>query len=123
MYLSGDVRFYSLSRREPGQPMYVWLSRKIRPGFGAAFEHLQLSISPDPATDILNAGFSISQAGTVNLQILTMDGKPLPGRSVTKTLPAGSYIIPFEVQDLPAGSYLLVLTSGGVHESKVFLRK
>lgn len=123
MFLAGDMRFYSLSRREPGQPMYISLGRKIQKDAGAPVNHLQLNISPNPATDVLNASFATTQAATVNLQIMTIDGHFLPGKSVTETLPAGSYMVPFEVQNLAAGSYVLVFTDGTTRESKVFVIK
>jgi len=105
MYLSGDVRFYSLSRNEPGQPMYITLGKKIG-GNWLNNDDLNLVISPNPAISVVKATFTLTNNHHIQLQLLTIDGKPL--QQIEKAmLPAGTYSYDFNVQHLPGGTYIL----------------
>lgn len=122
---SGDMRFYSLLRREPGQPMFISLGKKssgdsivtvpVKPSAA-------LRVYPNPAKSYVNAAFTLSHVARVNLRILDMQGRVLVSRASSQ-LPAGSYTYGFDVQQLPAGMYVLQLTDGRQYsESKQFVK-
>ncbi len=122
MYLAGDVQFYSLGRREPGQPMYISVSKKIEDNGQQWYANLPITVSPNPATSVVNASFTLGQGCKVTLQITTMEGRPLPNTAATKTLPAGSYNYPFNVEGLAAGSYIITIDGGNTKGSKIFIK-
>jgi uncharacterized protein len=122
MYLSGDVRFYSLSRKEPGQPMYIALSKKI--GDSHIEDQFKLQVSPNPASSIVKATFTLDKTYPVQIQMLSSDGK-LVQQVGKRTLPAGTYSYDFNVQQLPQGTYLLrFILPDGTHKeiSKPFIK-
>ncbi len=120
VFLSGDVQFYSIVRKEPGQPMYISLSRKASDN-ETAMRDFRLNLSPNPAVDLVNVVFTIGQSAKLSLQLIGLDGKILQQIS-PETLPAGSYSFPFSVQGLPAGNYLVKLTTGAITQSKIFVK-
>lgn len=123
MFLSGDVRFYSLSRKEPGHPMYIALSKKADDNLltGAS---LKLALSPNPASNILKVTFTLPKAQPVALQLRTIEGYPL--QRIEKTmLPAGTYSYEFDVHALAAGTYVMQFVPGKEQQkeiSKTFIK-
>jgi uncharacterized protein len=122
VYLSGDVRFYSLGRHEPGQPMYIVLAKSID-ALGLNQQPLALRLSPNPATTIVKTTFTLAKAGKIKIQIASADGKSMQTKIEETLLPAGTYTYPIAVQNLLAGSYLLRISTGdGVNQSKKFIK-
>jgi hypothetical protein len=120
VYLSGYVRFYSIIRKEPGQPMFISLSRTTAGTLiGQDVAGLNLSLSPNPTPDEMRASFTIKNQSKVQLQLFDMNGRPLQ-QSAPETLPAGSYTYSFFVQGLASGSYLVKINAGGTTQSKIF---
>ena len=122
VYLNGDVRFYSILRREPGQPMDIVLARKALPGENPVKdERFQLTSFPNPATTTVKTSFTLPRNSKVQLELLTVQGKPLQ-KVNEKLIPAGSYSYSFNVEALAAGSYIIKITADGKTESKIFVK-
>jgi uncharacterized protein len=122
VYLNGDVRFYSILRREPGQPMDIVLARKALPGENPVNdERFKLTSFPNPATTTVKASFTVPRNSKVQLELLTVQGKPLQ-KVNEKTVLAGTYYYSFNVETLAAGSYIIKITADGKTESKIFVK-
>jgi 5-hydroxyisourate hydrolase-like protein (transthyretin family) len=120
MYLSGNVRFYSLSRHEPGQPMYVVLANAV--GNTRLLIH-DISLSPNPATNVVKATFTLDRTEKIKMQITDANGKITAAKAEEVLLPAGTYTYPVNVQQLSAGSYVLSIFAGDdAVQSKLFIK-
>lgn len=123
MYLAGDVQFFSLSRNEPGQPMYILLSKKVEEGGKSPAGNLQLAISPNPAVTELKASFTLTTSSKVSFTITGVDGKPFMNQANEALLPPGTYSIPINVQRLTNGNYILKITTNtGAMQTKQFIK-
>jgi TPR repeat protein len=121
--LAGDMQFYSMDRKEPGQPMYIMLRRKVEVEGLASGSDLKLSVTPNPATSEVKATFTLPKATKVNLDIMSMDGKPVLKQAGDAVLPAGTYSVPVNVQQLVNGSYTLrITTATGDVQTKIFIK-
>jgi len=83
---------------------------------------LQISVLPNPAVRSIQAKFTLVAAEKISLRILSMRGELVQG-PITQTLPAGSYVLPFDVSSLAAGSYLLVLSTGKQFQQTIFIKQ
>jgi hypothetical protein len=122
MYLSGNVRFYSLSRHEPGQPIYVVLAKAV--GNATLLVHdMKLSLSPNPVTNTVKASFTLDKTEKIKMQITNANGKTTATKIEEVLLPAGTYTYPVNVQQLAAGSYVLSIFAGNnAVQSKLFIK-
>lgn len=122
VYLSGDVRFYSIGRHEPGQPMYIVLAKSV--GDRALAENkMHLNVSPNPATSLLKATFTLAKPDKIKVQIAAIDGQKSETRVEEVLLPAGTYTYPINVRGLLPGNYVLrLITGSGKSESKIFIK-
>lgn len=111
IYLSGEVRFYSLKRREPAQPMYIALSRVLDNTEKSAAGKLAFRLSPNPASAYVKVSFTLAEARKVQLQLISSSGSVLQ-QIPPRLLPAGSYSFNFELQGMPAGSYIIRAQAG-----------
>jgi hypothetical protein len=118
--LSGDMRFYSIKRKEPGQPMFIALSRKTADKLSDNVQ-LQLKVAPNPTSETVKAHFILSQASRVSLQVVDHNGNVVQQLQIG-TLPAGNYIYPQNIKNLPAGSYVLVLYAGNTKQHQLFIK-
>ena len=122
VYLCGDVRFYSLSRKEPGQPVFISLSKKFdNVASLPAAKDFRLSVSPDPALSSINASFTLPGTAKVQLQVLDMNGHVV-NRIVGETMPQGSYLYNLDVSPLANGTYILRLITNGVSQETKFIK-
>jgi len=122
MYLAGDMQFYSLDRHEPGQPMYISLGKKVEGGGPAG--NLELAISPNPTTSEIKATFTLTSASKVYFNITDMNGRPMVNQAGEYLLPAGTYSVPINVQQLANGSYTLrMVTGSGTVQTKIFIKQ
>ena len=122
MYLAGDMQFYSLDRHEPGQPMYILLSKRVEGG--GLNGNLALSVSPNPTTSEIKATFTLNDASRVSFSITDMDGRPVESQALEALLPAGTYSIPINVAHLSSGSYALrMVTAFGAAQIKIFIKQ
>lgn len=123
MYLAGDMQFYSISRSEPGQPMYIMLSKKVEASGNFLKSNLQLTLNPNPATDELRVGVTLPSACKVNYEIISVDGKSITNKAGETLLPAGTYYMPVKVQFLARGNYAMrITTSCGATQTKTFIK-
>jgi TPR repeat protein len=122
MYLSGNVRFYSLSRHEPGQPMYIVLVKAVGNTI-LPIHDMKLSLSPNPATNTVNATFTLDKTEKIKMQITDANGKITATKTEEILLPAGTYTYPVNVQQLSSGSYVLSIFAGNnAVQSKLFIK-
>ena len=108
--LSGDVRFYSLKRGEPGPPMYISLSKPVKAGL-RGIQQPTVKLSPNPATAFVRVNITLPEASKLQLQLVSANGSILQQIS-SSLLPVGNYIYTFDVQKIPAGMYLIRAISG-----------
>jgi uncharacterized protein len=121
MHLTGDMQFYSISRKEPGQPIFIALSRKMDNVELASENNFNLILAPNPTLNNLNVSFTLLKMSKVLLDILTQDGKKML-TPVIKTLPKGTYTVPIVVSQLPAGSYLIRIVTADNTVNKLFIK-
>ncbi len=70
----------------------------------------QLRISPNPVRNEATISFSLSQPGSVRIEIVDLLGRSIT-RAVDHTFPAGSHRIPWDARDCSPGNYLCLLQS------------
>jgi hypothetical protein len=122
IYLAGDVQFYSITRKEPGQPVYIMLQKKGQGNnMDAAREDFLLTVSPNPASATIKVGFTIYKTEKVELLINGPNGETLMA-SAGETLPAGSYSYSFNVSGFAAASYMVRLQAGNAVQTKKFIK-
>jgi hypothetical protein len=124
LYLSGDAQFYSLSRRETGQPMFIVLSKKVAQTSGKSPTVPvmgKLMISPNPANVFVKSSFTLNEASRTQILLTDMNGKVLQ-RISPSLLPAGTYTYSFDIQSLPSGSYIIQVAAQNSSQSKIFIK-
>jgi TPR repeat protein len=120
MYLAGDMQFYSITRKEPGQPVYIALSKPYDNAEGEL--NMQgLTLSPNPANTFIRAAFELKNAASIQIQITDMQGNILQ-KTTPEKLPAGNYSYDLPIQSLANGSYVLKLSTGTKAASKIFIK-
>lgn len=70
---------------------------------------LPIRLFPNPATDLVNLGVSLQQAGELQIRISSIDGQILSSRKAKHF--GGDQIVPIPVADLAAGMYLVEVSS------------
>lgn len=119
IYLSGEVQFYSINRKEPGQPMYIALSSKMNNV--STVNNFHLALMPNPANTLLRADFTLNKTARVQVGITDAKGNWVQ-KIASQTLPSGSYSYSFDIHNLAAGNYILQLSTGSKSESKIFIK-
>ena len=121
IHFTGDMQFYSLRRREPGQPIFIALGRPNENNndytqitkTGLKSNTPTLLLYPNPAKSYINASFTIKKNEKIKLSIMDMTGRTLQTKN-SSSLPAGSYTYTFNLQNIVPGAYLLqIITSSG----------
>lgn len=75
---------------------------------------------PNPVHDVTNIGYSLSQAGKVQIKLYSMLGSPI--RTLDDEYQStGYHVIKANLGDLPAGMYIYVMQVGGQQLSKKLL--
>jgi hypothetical protein len=69
-----------------------------------------LSLSPNPASELVNLDFALEYSSVVELSLLTVNGQLV--KTQTLDLNAGAQRIPMNVSQLPAGIYIAKLVAG-----------
>lgn len=121
VYLSGDVRFYSIKRKEPGQPMYIALTRKSLGGGNLLASDFKLGLAPNPVVSTVRVAFTISAPAKVQLQVIDEHGAIMQQTS-PETLPAGTYNYTLAADGLAAGSYFVKFSAGTQLQTKTFIK-
>jgi uncharacterized protein len=122
VYLAGDVQFFSIQRKEPGQPMYIALTRKSQ-AINSSFlvPDLKLTLAPNPVISIVRVSFTISSSAKVQVQVVDEHGAVMKQTS-PETLPPGTYDYTLPTDRLAAGSYFLKLSAGTQLQTKTFIK-
>jgi len=114
---------------EPAKPMYLALVRtaaststdkiNITNEDGSLIVNNTLRAYPNPFGAVINIDFELKEAVNVVTSIVTIDGKPVYSNAAG-VLPAGSYTLPIQTQQIAAGYYILKLQYGNkVRTAKV----
>lgn len=123
LYLSGDLDFYSINRKEPGQPVSIFLSRKISTGELLQKDTFVTSVDlfPNPVNTSLHVNLINPSAGKVRLQIVSASGSIIQSSDV-EMLPAGSFMYEFNTTGLASGTYILRMSAGNQVINKSFVK-
>ena len=70
----------------------------------------ELTVSPNPFTEVINLQFVTEEAGKLELELRTIEGRQVYSRSVNAAPGVNRETI--SPPDLPTGNYLLILTDG-----------
>ena len=113
-YISGDLQLYAVKRREPAKPMYVALARTIAGSnnnlitFNNENKNDEVTTYPNPFTNILNVDFELQKKSSVQINLLTINGQKVFSNTAQQ-LPAGTFNIPMQIDNLKPGTYFLQL--------------
>lgn len=122
-YLSGNLAMFSLSRAEPGKPLFLALAKTAQlPKKGSGFIDIvnedgsQLKLNalkayPNPFTDIVTLDFKQVKTCEVSTTIATLDGKVVYSNQAG-VLEKGHYTLPIQTQFIPSGAYVITLRQG-----------
>lgn len=104
------IRITRVSSVEPFGPDSLFYNRieQINSSLGIAdFEDTsdQLNIYPNPARDMITLNYSLRKAGTLNIRVLTLQGKQVENRIVPGN--TGENTIQMSLEDLEPGTYIL----------------
>jgi len=80
-----------------------------------------LSLFPNPANDLLNIKYNISQSGNGTIMIYDVLGKLIYNEIISAT--SGINIITIPVKELSAGYYRIKLETGGMSASTPFMKE
>jgi hypothetical protein len=67
---------------------------------------------PNPFNPLTNIGFTVHGSGVVTLKVFDVLGKEV-ATLANENLPAGSYTVQLNAEDLASGIYFVRLASGG----------
>ncbi len=70
----------------------------------------ELEIYPNPATDVVNAKFSLTDASSVTVDVLDIMGKTVK-TIARQNMTAGSYQVPVNTASLSTGTYMIKITT------------
>jgi 5-hydroxyisourate hydrolase-like protein (transthyretin family) len=102
--------------------MYVVLAKAVG-NTTLPIHDMKLSLSPNPATNVVNAAFTLDRTEKIKMQITDANGKITATKTEEVLLPAGTYTYPVNVQMLAAGSYYFSIFAGsGASEGKLFIK-
>jgi hypothetical protein len=107
-YINGNLQLYSDLRKEPGRPLYIYLSRATTGKEAAELEKNALTLTANnPFTNNLNTTFTITQTTPVSLKLYTVSGVQIFVQDAG-ILPAGTYNRVFNIiGSIAGGSYVL----------------
>ena len=116
-YLSGDIQFYGINRREPGQPTYLTLTKQTG---SSNTNNFNLSVAPNPTSNgIVKTSFTLTSAENVRLEVYSKMGD-LIQRVDLGTLAVGTHQYQFNLQTQPTGVYILkLITNTQVANQKI----
>lgn len=77
-------------------------------------------IFPNPTEEVLNVGFSLSEPGHVNIEILDVNGRLLRSLAQNKIYPAGKQLEKGRIGNLSNGVYLLRISGAGFSLAEPF---
>lgn len=77
-------------------------------------------VFPNPASEALNIGFSLSQNSSIQIDVLDITGRPLRVLHEGVQYPVGKHVLKGEIGDLPNGVYLLRMQGADFSKTKPF---
>jgi hypothetical protein len=123
--LVGNLKMYSQTTMEPGQPTMIVMTREgyDASGIGEFSEKVQtrLDISPNPVRTHATVSFTLKEQGMVTLSLYSTGGAKLYDLHAAE-YPAGAHAYRFE-EPVPPGNYLLLLEHGGERRSKLLIKQ
>lgn len=122
-YLSGNLNQFSLTRTEPGKPLFLALVKtaqldksgsrfiSIVNEDGSELKLNALKAYPNPFSDIITLDFKQTKTCEVATLITTLDGK-IVYNNIAGVLEKGNYALPIQTQFIPSGAYVITLRQG-----------
>jgi hypothetical protein len=113
MFITGNFHLYSPKRKEPGQPLFIQLSRAATPEEKTLAQNTKPpNVYPNPFHNQVKVNFQLDQSKPVTISLLTLQGE-LVTAETPGTLAAGSYTRSIQVPvSLAPGSYIVNITTG-----------
>ena len=84
---------------------------------------LSLSVYPNPTVNEINISLGLENETDVEINVLDIKGKVIADLSYNGHLDEGSYVVPFELKNLPAGVYTFNINLNGTITSKVIVKE
>ena len=126
LFITGNIHLYSPKRKEPGQPLYIQLSRAATPEelkTNMAQNVKPLTVYPNPFSSQVKVNFELDQSKRVTISLLTMQGQLVTAEN-PGTLSAGSYTRSIQVPaSLAPGSYIVNVTTGTSSKQNVVIKQ
>ncbi|WP_459684244.1 T9SS type A sorting domain-containing protein [Viscerimonas tarda] len=123
--LVGNLKMYSQTTMEPGQPTMILMTRAgyAANGLDELSDEVQtrLDISPNPVKGHANISFTLKEEGPVTISLYTLNGAKLYDLH-SAAYPAGTHTYRFDSR-LQAGQYLLLLEHKGQRRSKLLIQQ
>lgn len=105
LQLYGNLRFFLPELREPGQPMYITVSRKQETSESEKNAIDTWAVYPTPFTDRCNISFTLTRESECRIAIYDRQGKEIYAENLG-TVPAGHHNYALDT-DLVSGIYIL----------------
>lgn len=125
LYITGNIHVYSPKRKEPGQPLYIQLSRvampdELNPTVAA---NKSLTVYPNPFHDQVKVNFELEQSKPVTISLFTMQGQLVTADNAG-TLSAGVYTRTIQTPAaLAPGSYIVNVTTGTASKQNIVIKQ
>jgi uncharacterized protein len=121
--LSGNVKFYSKGRNEPGKPIQIILKKLMRPIEDDNNESLGFLVFPNPAVDYTTVEFSLLKTAKISFKIYTQNGS-LVYTDSEKILPEGTYKYNLPTSNLSNGTYnIQILVNGKASTTNILVKQ
>jgi len=122
-FITGNIQLYSDSRKEPGKPLYIHLTRATTLSEQALLSKELTTIScNNPFDNTLSVTFTIPVASPVIIQLVTSQGQVIHTENAG-TLQAGTYRRNIPVLKAAAGSYILELQTKAGKQVKTIVKQ
>jgi hypothetical protein len=125
-YITGNVHLYSPRRKEPGQPLFIQLSRVVTAEdikTNTAQYIKPFTVYPNPFHDQVRVNFELAQSKPVTISLYTMQGQLVTAEN-TGTLSAGVYTRAIQVpSSLAPGSYIVNINTGTSSKQNIVIKQ
>jgi uncharacterized protein len=125
IFLVGNIRMFSPERKEPDKPIFISLKKYrdkrqtnsiiTEPKTNEKSQQLvfqgEMNAYPNPFTNIITIEFDLKERAEVQVQLFTLDGKPVYHKK-SALLDPGFYTFPIYSKDLVPGNYMLKVSYG-----------
>jgi uncharacterized protein len=124
VFITGNLQLYSHVRREPGKPLFIYVTRATTPAEKIGMDKTPINITcNNPFSNTLAVSFNIPVSTPVTLQLVNQHGQVVYTENAG-TLQAGTYRRIIEVSPgMSMGSYVLELVTKTGKKAKMILKQ